>query len=71
MRLIIVNLLRLIYQDETRRIHAQLAAEQNCEEGMGWPTRMPEDLEIESMPAGEEEEATYVSMTPIRDPTDD
>jgi hypothetical protein len=47
----------LIYQDEPRRIHAQLAAEQNCEEGMGWPTRMPEDLEVESLPA-EEEEAT-------------
>jgi len=44
----------LIYQDEPRRIHAQLAAEQNCEEGMGWPTRMPEDLEVESMPAEEE-----------------
>jgi hypothetical protein len=47
----------LTYQDEPRRIHAQLAAEQNCEEGMGWPTRMPEDLEVESLPA-EEEEAT-------------
>ena len=46
--------LKLIYQDEPRRIHAQLAAEQNCEEGMGWPTRMPEDLEVESMPVEEE-----------------
>ena len=45
----------LIHQDEPRRIHAQLAAEQNCEEGMGWPTRMPEDLEVESMPAEEDE----------------
>jgi len=45
----------LIDQDEPRRIHAQLAAEQNCEEGMGWPTRMPEDLEVEGMPAEEEE----------------
>lgn len=41
----------LIDQDEPRRIHAQLAAEQNCEEGMGWPTRMPEDLEVKNLPA--------------------
>jgi len=47
----------LIDRDEPRRIHAQLAAEQNCEEGMGWPTRMPADLEVESLPA-EGEEAT-------------
>jgi len=62
----------LTRQDEQRRIHAQLAAEQNCEEGMGWPTRMPEDLEIEAMPASEdeEEEARLVIFTPSRSITD-
>ena len=59
----------LILQDEQRRIHAQLAAEQNCEEGMGWPERMPEDLEVEgAAPADEEDEPSYVSQTfDIRD----
>jgi len=39
---------------------------------MGWPTRMPEDLEIEAMPASEdeEEEARLVIFTPSRSITD-
>lgn len=37
-------------QDEPSRIHAQLAAEQNCEEGMGWPDRTDADVEFEMPP---------------------
>lgn len=43
-------------QDEPSRVHAQLAAEQNCEEGMGWPDRMPEDLEVLAAAPGDEDD---------------
>jgi hypothetical protein len=43
-------------QDEPSRVHAQLAAEQNCEEGMGWPDRMPEDLEVLAAGPGDDSE---------------
>jgi hypothetical protein len=43
-------------QDEPSRVHAQLAAEQNCEEGMGWPDRMPEDLEVLAAAPGDDSE---------------